>query len=633
MRLRNVGWAGCLVMTTSVLLANAARADVLTLVSTNEEAGGYFGAAVDGIPDINGDGVDDVIVGAPEENGGGVSDAGRVYIYSGSVGLLIRAHSSPNDTVEGDYGMAVAGIGDINGDGRGDYAVGARGENGGGGRVYVYSGATGALLRTHTSPNNEPGGHFGAAVAAIDDLSGDGRGDYIIGAPDENGSRGRAYVYSGSSGNLIRTHNSPNAEVQGLFGASVTGVPDTNDDGRGDYAVGAPQEDPGSAPTDSGRAYVYSGINGSLRFTLASANPESGGKFGTSVGGTPDVGGNGSGDIIVGAPYEEVDSEGTTYPNGGRAYLFSGTSGALGHTYEPPAGEINDENLFGYAVDGVEDRDNDGLGEVVIGAPGWPGYHVYLFNGNDSFNLLENIDSPDDLGANQFFGGAVAGVGDANGDGRGDYIIGGRGSDDFPNGPSESGRAYIHRTTLANNICSVFSVAALQNGPNPFTTIGATGSSGSTEDCVAALEADVWFAYVATCTGQVTFSTCGMATFDTIIAVYPGCTYGAFPLFPCQIASSPIACNDDAEGCSGLTSKVTIDATAGACYFVRVGGYLGVWGFGTLTVTCGCAGDLNNDGTVNGADLGVLLGQWGGNGSADLNDDGVVNGADLGLLL
>src|SRR5690606_5138868 len=90
-------------LAASAVLSPLARADVLELVSSNEEELGFFGYAVSGIPDIDGDGFDDVIVGAPEEDGGGVNDAGRVYVYSGATGLLIRAHSSPSDTVEGDY--------------------------------------------------------------------------------------------------------------------------------------------------------------------------------------------------------------------------------------------------------------------------------------------------------------------------------------------------------------------------------------------------------------------------------------------------------------------------------------------------------------------------------------------------
>lgn len=615
----------------TALMANA---DVLTLISTNEKAGGFFGASVDGIPDVDGDGVDDVIVGAPEEDGGGVGDAGRVYIFSGATGLLIRAHSSPNDTVEGGYGQTVAGIDDLNGDGRGDYAVGAPGENSGGGRVYVYSGLNGTLIRTTTSPNNENSGEFGYIVTAIPDFTGDGRGDYGVGAPGENGDRGRFYAFSGNTGNLFHTQNSPNAELSGRFGESASGIPDVNNDDRGDYIVGAPQEDPGGLPSDAGKAYVFNGVGGALLHSLSSPNPESGGRFGKSVGGAPDVGGNGFGDVIVGAPNEEVEVGGTIYSSGGRAYLFSGTSGNLAHAYQAPDDQLNDENLFGWSVDGMPDRNGDGLGELIIGAPGWPGYYAYVVKGTGDYGILQTFNTPDDLGANQFFGGAVAGVGDANGDGLGDWIVGGRGSDDFPEGPSESGRAYLQRTTIGNNSCAFTTVDAITNGANPFTNIGATGGGSGNLTCELNLEADVWFVYTATCNGTVVFDTCGSTTFDTIIAIYDGCSYAGQPFFFCSLTPDPLACNDDSGNCGGNGSRVAVNATAGDCFFVRVGGYLGDQGFGTINVVCTCTGDINQDGIVNGADLAFILGAWGTNSNAeDLNNDNTVDGVDLAIVL
>jgi len=611
--------------------SGAATADVLTLQSTNEEEVGFFGVAVSGIPDINGDGVDDVIVGASTEDGGGVTDAGRVYIFSGVNGALIRAHSSPNDTNGGRFGIAVAGIKDLSGDGRGDYAVGARGELVSAGRVYVYSGNTGNLLRTHTSPNSENGGRFGDAVAAIDDLTGDGRGDYIIGAPNEDSSRGRAYIYNGSTGALVRTHNSPNAEQGGQFGIAVAGVPDTNADNRGDYVVGAPYEDPGAAPSEAGRAYVYSGINGALRFTLASPTQQSGGRFGWSVGGVPDAGGNGSGDIIVGAPYEDFSVDGNTLFDAGRAHLFSGTTGNLGHTYQESDADAGSEDFFGWSVDGLDDRTGDGLGDVIISSVGLP-YRVYVFRGTGDFAQLEVISTPDPIGVNQIFGNQVARVRDANGDGKGDFIIGAPGSDDFPTGPSQAGRAYLHRTALTNNGCNIFSVEPLVVGPNSVTNIGATGGGSGATQCLLNLEADVWHYHTATCDGTVTFSTCNSAQFDTVLAVYAGCSYGTPPLISCNLGSGPLECNDDTTGCN-FGSVVSVPCSVGQCFFVRIGGFQGDQGIATLTVTCSCPGDLNGDGQVNGGDLALLLGNWNNPGVGDLNGNGIVNGADLAILL
>jgi len=604
---------------------------MLAIISPNEATEGFFGTSVAGVPDVNGDGIDDFMVGAPGEFGMGIDTAGRAYIFSGLDGSLIRAHSSPNAVLNGRFGQCVSGVPDLNNDGRGDYLVAATGELGDAGRVYVYSGANGVLLRTHISPNSAAGGVFGRSLAGADDVSGDGRGDYVVGAPGENGERGRVYVYSGNTGNLLRTHNSPNAEIGGWFGYSVAAVPDADADDRGDYVIGAPNEDPGASPVDSGRAYIYSGSSGTLSHTLASGNPGVNGHFGWSVGGVPDVGGNGGGDVVVGAPNESVLSNAVLYSDAGRAYLFSGTGGFLAATYVAPDADQHSANQFGWAVAGMPDRTGDARGEIIVGAPGWPSYDVYVFEGTNGFGLVETHGSPDNFGANQLWGGAVAAVGDATGNGLGDFIVGGRGSDDFPAEPSQAGRAYVFRLAPSNDSCEFFAVESLSAGANPFTNVAASGGGGA-GPCLMGMSSDIWYTYTATCTGQVTIDTCGSASFDTTIVVYQGCGYAA-PEFNCDLGPI-IACSNNAPGC-GTGSRVTVDAVPGQCFTVRVGGIFGAQGTGTINVTCTtiCVGDVDGSGTVDGSDLGLLLSQWGGPGSADLDGSGIVDGADMGLLL
>ncbi len=615
------------------LLASTAMADTVTFVSPNEVDDGWFGHAVAGIPDLDGDGLDDVIVGAPGEDPAGFSEAGRVYIYSGATGAIIRATSSPSDETNGHFGWSVAGLPDVNGDGLGDYIVGAPGENGSG-RAYVFSGSNGALIRTHNSSNPVAGGIFGWSVGAIDDLNLDGRGDYIIGAPNETVggqvNAGRAYVVSGINGSVLSAKTSPNAEVGGKFGYSVAGVPDTNGDNRGDFAVGAPFEDPGASPIDCGRAYLFGGATQLMLFTFASGNAEAGAQFGFCVAGVPDVGGFGGGDVIVGAPFETVSSRGVDYFNAGRAYVFSGTGGGLGVTLTEPESNIASSGIFGRSVAGLPDVDGDGLGDVIVGAPSWPGYHAYVFAAQTE-TLLDTLSSPDATGADQLWGGAVGSLGDVNGDGYGDYIVGGRGCDNFPTDPGNAGRARMYRA-LANDGCgAAWQVVEVYDGDNPFTTIGAT--EGNSEDgCFQFADPgpDVWFRYEATCTGTLTVSTCGQATFDTKLALYEGCN-------ALCVLGDPVACNDNAgfgSGCgAGGTSVLKADVEAGSCYRIRLGGANDESGTGVLTISCEPCPDLNHDGIVDGADLGILLAGWGASGDSDLNTDGVTNGADLGILL
>ena len=615
----------------TLCLATAAHADVLELISPNPQTGGFFGTSVSAVGDVTGDGVTDVIVGASNEDAGAV-DSGRAYVINGATGAVIRTHASPNPVASGIFGNCVAGIPDISGDGVPDYAIGARGELNSAGRVYVYSGATGALLRTHLSPNSAAFGRFGDSIAGIPDLTQDGRGDYIIGAPDEDSQKGRAYVYSGSNGTLWRTHTSANAEVGGKFGYSVAAVPDLNNDGSGDYVIGAPYEGPGASPSGAGRAYVFSGLTGGPAFTLKSPNEQGSGFFGWSVGGVPDANGDGKGDIVVGAPYESMTISSTFYNAAGRAYLFSGASGTSTHTYREADADVGQDHNFGYAVDGMFDRTGDNLGEIIVGVPG--PYVVYVYKGTGAFDVVDTQQSPDNTGINQFYGSAVAGVKDANGDGKGDYIVGGPGSDNFPTDLSQNGRAWIHRSTLNNNGCSALFVLTLNDGPNDVTNIGATGNFIDTTTCANRIGSDVWFTHTTSCDGDVIFSTCGASTFDTVIAVYPGCSYFGSPFFSCVVTnSSPINCNDDTNGCANLSSRVSVPCLAGECFFVRLGGYQGAQGVATLTVTCSCTGDLNADGIVDGTDLGLLLGNWGSPGTADLDSNGSTDGTDLGLLL
>jgi hypothetical protein len=159
----------------------------------------------------------------------------------------------------------VAGVPDLNDDARGDILIGAPGDSPGAspaksGRAYLYSGKTGVYLRTFFSPNFQAGGEFGTVVSAVNDATGDSRGDVIVSAPDETvaglADAGRVYVFNGNTGALYRTIISPNNQEGGHFGAGMNGTPDVNFNWRGDVLVGAPEEKFGAGPAKSGRAYI-----------------------------------------------------------------------------------------------------------------------------------------------------------------------------------------------------------------------------------------------------------------------------------------------------------------------------------------------------------------------------------------
>ncbi|MFN0132268.1 MAG: FG-GAP-like repeat-containing protein [Phycisphaerales bacterium] len=294
------------------LYSGATGGFLRSLVPPVAESFGNFGEAVAGIADVNGDGRGDVVVGYPREDrqsGGSNSDSGRVFIYSGATGQRIRTITpiAPEDS--GEFGEAVAVTADINGDGVQDIIIGAPKERpDDAGRVYVYSGATGAFLRKLLPPTPQNDGRFGESVAGVPDATGDGVPEIVVGAPREFGHAGRAYIFNGATGVLIRGLVSPGNEPDGRFGTSVSGVPDMNNDGRGEVIVGASHEDPGTSPNNNGRAYIFSGVSGAFLFKLIPPSGNSSEEFGYSVTGIGDTNGNGRGEVVVGAPGDDNGS-------------------------------------------------------------------------------------------------------------------------------------------------------------------------------------------------------------------------------------------------------------------------------------------------------------------------------------
>ena len=283
---------------------------------TGAAAGDYFGHSVSGAGDVNNDGYDDLIVGAHWNDAGG-TDAGRAYVYSGQTGALLWTFTGE---AAGDrFGVSVSGAGDVNNDGYEDLMVGAYTNDAGGiwaGRAYVYSGQTGALLWTFTG--EAAADNFGNSVSGAGDVNSDGYDDLIVGAwlNDAGGaSAGRAYVYSGQTGVLLWTFTSEAAGDS--FGVSVSGAGDVNNDGYDDLIVGAYGNDAGG--DDAGRAYVYSGQNGALLRTFTGA--AAGDHFGVSVSGAGDVNNDGYADLIVGAQYNSAGgtNAGRAYVYSGRS--------------------------------------------------------------------------------------------------------------------------------------------------------------------------------------------------------------------------------------------------------------------------------------------------------------------------
>lgn len=448
---------------------------VVELTSPFEEAGGNFGRAVDGIGDINSDGHSDLIVGADLEDVSGLSAAGRAYVFDGQSGDTLVSHSSPEPQSNGRYGGSVTGLSDVDNDGVRDYAVAAWNESEGSttgvGHVYVYSGADHSLLYTIDSPEVQLGANFGAKIAWVSDISGDGVGDLLVGAlaMDVGGvtDAGRAYALDGTDGSVVHSLGSPNPETNGVFGSWVAGVGDLDTDGKSEIAVGAFFEERDGSPFAAGGAYVFDGDSGSVLMTLHSTNEVSDGLFGGYISAAGDLDADLVPDILVGARSEhggDVDD--------GRVYAFSGATGDTLFTLISPNPEF--EGLFG-SVAPAGDVNLDGYDDFFVGAAGENGKagRVYLFSGLTRDTLF-SVESPNsDPGG--VFGARLEGAGDVNNDGVLDVIVSAT-RDNPGSSPVDAGRAYVILVDTDGTVSvddrfespSAGAKASVTSHPNPF---------------------------------------------------------------------------------------------------------------------------------------------------------------------
>ncbi|HEX5009032.1 MAG TPA: integrin alpha [Planctomycetota bacterium] len=211
-----------------VLLSGASGSVMLEI--HGQSAGDRFGSALAGAGDIDLDGVPDLVVGAPGVNGPYTPSNGPVTVHSALDGSILHVFQAPATN----YGTVVAGAGDCDGDGVPDVVGSAPTYYG---YIDVHSGADGSLL--HTFTGSLDGDLLGSALDVAGDFDGDGAPDLILGATQaESLQKGYVQVRSGRTGALL--YIQPGDQVLGQFGAAVAWLGDVDGDGRPEVAVGAP---------------------------------------------------------------------------------------------------------------------------------------------------------------------------------------------------------------------------------------------------------------------------------------------------------------------------------------------------------------------------------------------------------
>lgn len=287
-----------------------------------------FGHALAPAGDVNGDGFDDLIVGAPDDDFAGIG-TGSIFVFSGADGNAL--HTLRGAKAWDRFGYAVCSVGDVDFDGRPEFLVGVpRRENGykEAGAVEMYSGRTGAMLMR--VPGRERDAFYGANVVAMGDVTGDLIPDFaasgVENANNFEGYDGYAEIRNGADGSLIASMEA-SALGEG-FGMSLAAV-DITGDGLRDLIVGAPLASYfGGAGVGAGALRAYSGPSG--RFLIEWKGDGGEHRFGDSITSLGrDLDGDGMEEFVVGAPGGGLDGEGVVVSRRGPALASMAVQNAV----------------------------------------------------------------------------------------------------------------------------------------------------------------------------------------------------------------------------------------------------------------------------------------------------------------
>ncbi|WP_345940571.1 cadherin-like domain-containing protein [Nostoc sp. UIC 10630] len=537
---------------------------------------------------------------------------------NGSNGFVINGIDERDQS-----GGSVSNAGDINGDGFDDLIIGARyadpnGQNYAGESYVVFGSSTEFGASFNLSSLNGSNGFVingidrydrsGTSVSSAGDINGDGFDDLIIGAnvasPNSQSAAGESYVVFGSSNgfgaslNLSSLDGSNGFVINGIderdfSGSSVSSAGDINNDGFDDLIIGAADASPNGQPF-AGESYVVFGssngfgaslnlssLDGSNGFVINGINE---GDFsGGSVSSAGDINDDGFDDLIIGASSASANGQ-----NGaGESYVVFGSSNGFGASLNLSSLDgsngfvingIDNRDLSGSSVSSAGDINGDGFDDLIIGASGsFPngenraGESYVVFGSSNRFGASFNLSSLDGsngfvingIDAIGFSGSPVSSAGDINGDGFADLIIGAPfGS---PNGQNGAGENYVvfgfgtlattnedtAVTILASNILPRCTDAegdtlSISNFTNPTNGTLTLNDNSTPEN-----PSDDFFIY----TPNANFNGTDSFTF-TVADGNGGNTTGTFNLNVKPVNDAPIAVNDTLTASFNTSSTI-----------------------------------------------------------------------------